>query len=485
MELLKNKKKIGILSGIVALSVVAGVVSVSAGTSMKVRSCTVAYNDLAQYTELNGNIVSDTVKDYYSRVDSRIGKVLVREGDCVKAGDLLISYDEDDLKLRTELAAAQASSRQEELNGRIQADHRMAGLYEEAASSLAELDDIIAMYQSELDRLDERIAYKKALLADEGARLQVSLIESKYDDDQYDGITCNDLDPASDEVVKLDDNNRYEQERLQKQIQYNTYEQNFNSELLDMQQKRSEYSVRLADCKQKRTEMVSQKANTYTSLMTDKDKEALDLEKTSCELSNEDIMNDLKTAADGIRADFDGIVTEINTAEDVKVSAGMKLLTLESSDDIAVKFNVNKYDIDSLAEGQEANIKIRSKNYTGKVSRIDRMTGRGLTDSANVGVEISLDAPDSDIILGLEAKAYVSTASLNSVLTVPKDALCEEEEGTYVFVAWDNKAVKIPVQTGVKNEDAVEIIAGLNEGDVAIWNDTEELTDGMSIRFEK
>ena len=163
----------------------------------------------------------------------------------------------------------------------------------------------------------------------------------------------------------------------------------------------------------------------------------------------------------------------------------MKLLTLESSDDIAVKFNVNKYDIDSLAEGQEANIKIRSKNYTGKVSRIDRMTGRGLTDSANVGVEISLDAPDSDIILGLETKAYVSTASLNSVLTVPKDALCDEEEGTYVFVARDNKAVKIPVQTGVKNEDAVEIIAGLNEGDVAIWNDTEELTDGMSIRFEK
>ena len=77
MELLKNKKKLGILSGIVAVSVIAGVVSVSAGTSMKVRSYTVANGDLAQYTELNGNIVSDTVKDYYSRVDSRIGKVLV------------------------------------------------------------------------------------------------------------------------------------------------------------------------------------------------------------------------------------------------------------------------------------------------------------------------------------------------------------------------------------------------------------------------
>jgi RND family efflux transporter MFP subunit len=252
-----------------------------------------------------------------------------------------------------------------------------------------------------------------------------------------------------------------------------------------MEQLKNEYSVRLADCKQRRSEMFSQKNSTYSSLMTDRDKEALELERTSYELTNEDIMNDLQAASEGITADFDGIVTKIDTAEEVRVTAGMKLLTLESSDDIAVKFNVNKYDIDSLCEGQEANVKIRSKNYTGKVSRIDRMTGRGSQDSANVGVEIKLDEPDSDIILGLEAKAFVNTAALNSVLTVSVDALCEEEEGTSIFVARDNKAVKIPVVIGVKNDDVVEIISGLNEGDIAIWNDTEELTDGMSIRFEK
>ena len=51
-------------------------------------------------------------------------------------------------------------------------------------------------------------------------------------------------------------------------------------------------------------------------------------------------------------------------------------------------------------------------------------------------------------------------------------------------MARDGKAVKVPVVTGVKNEDIVEIVSGLSEGDIAIWNDTEELTDGMSIRFE-
>ncbi|MCR5405638.1 MAG: efflux RND transporter periplasmic adaptor subunit [Lachnospiraceae bacterium] len=465
-----NKKKLGILSGVVALSVVAGVVSVNAGTSMKVRSYTVASGDLAQYTELNGNIVSDTVREYYSRVDSRIGKVLVKEGDYVKKGDLLISYDEEDLKLKTELAKANASSKDESLNGRLSADSRMAGMYAEASSAMSSLDNDIAMYQAEIDRLDAQIISAKAALANEGARLQVSLIDHADDKANAD-LDDNDI---------LSDNYN----RIQKDIQYNAYEQNYNSQILSMEQLKNEYSVLLADCKQRRSEMFSQKNSTFSSLMTDKDKEALELERTSYELTNEDIMHDLEVAAEGIKADFDGIVTEINTAEDVRVSTGMKLLTLESSDDIAVKFNVNKYDIDALSEGQEANVKIRSKNYTGKVSRIDRMTGRGSSDSANVGVEIKLDEPDSDIILGLEAKAFVNTAALNNVLTVAVDALCEEEEGTFVFVARDGKAVKVPVVTGVKNEDVVEIVSGLSEGDIAIWNDTEELTDGMSIRFE-
>ncbi len=469
MELLKDKKKIAILSGIVAVSVVAGVVSVNAGTGLKVKSAKVTTGDLSKYTELNGNIVSNTTREYFSRVDSRIGKIYVREGDYVKKGDLLISYDEEDLDLKLELARTNADSKVEGLNGRLAADRRMAGMYSEASSNLAALDDDIAMYQAEIDRLDAQIVSAKAALADEGTRLQVALIDCKENSSSSDpdDILCDDS------------------EGIQKDIQYNAYEQNYNSQILSMQQLKNEYSVKLADCQQLRAEMVSQKTTSYTSLMTEDDRAALELEKTSYELSDSDVINDLEAAKDGIRADFDGIITSIDTAEDLRVQAGLKLLTLESTDDIAVKFNVNKYDIDSLCEGQEANVNIRSKTYTGKVSRIDRMTGRGSSDASNVGVEVKLDEPDEDIILGLEAKAFVSTASLNNVLTVPTDALVEEEEGNFVFVLRDGKAVRMPVEIGVKNDDNVEVISGLSEGDTAIWNDTQELTDGMSVKVEK
>ena len=224
MEFLKDRKKIAILSGIVAVSIVAGVVSVNAGTGLKVKSAPVQTGDLSKYTELNGNIVSNTTKEYFSRVDSRIGKIYVREGDYVKKGDLLLSYDEEDLNLKIELAKANADSKVEGVNGRLAADSRMAGLYSQAQSNLASLDDEIAMYQAEIDRLDAQIVAAKAALADEGARLQVSLIDCTNDKDS------DDLD--DDDIL----NDRTE--RIQKDIQYNAYEQNYNSQIISMQQLR-------------------------------------------------------------------------------------------------------------------------------------------------------------------------------------------------------------------------------------------------------
>jgi hypothetical protein len=39
------------------------------------------------------------------------------------------------------------------------------------------------------------------------------------------------------------------------------------------------------------------------------------------------------------------------------------------------------------------------------------------------------------------------------------------------------------VETGIKNDDYTEIISGLNEGDIVVWSDVKELSDGDEVRF--
>ena len=163
---------------------------------------------------------------------------------------------------------------------------------------------------------------------------------------------------------------------------------------------------------------------------------------------------------------------------------GAKLLTLKSISDIVIKSSVNKYDIVNIEEGQTATVNIKNKDYEGKVSRIERMTKDSGTGTG-IGIEITLDKPDSDIILGLEAKSRIHTSDLTDVTRIPLEALNEDEEGSYVFVARDGKAEKEFVECGLRSDDMVEVKSGIDEGCLVVWKDSVEITDGMGVKVNK
>ena len=454
MELLKNKKKM-IAIGAVAAAAVIGFVSINANAALNVKSYTVERANLSSITELNSNVQTNNTKKYYSQIDGKIGAVLVKEGDYVKKGDLLISYDSADIEYQLSMADLNSKTDQGTYDEALQSSGRTAGLYSEAKRNLAVLDQQIADTQAAITQTEKDLLERKAALADEGAKLQVSLID--WADE-----------PDSDEF-----------ENLQKMVQTNAYEQQYAGDIVQMQEELNRLNTQLAYCKEYKAEMTSQKAATVNGVMTKGGKEKLEAVKAANDLANTQRIDDITAAKDGIRAGYDGVVTNISTFEGAMVAKGTQLITLESTNDIVIRSNVNKYDIDVLAEGQPATVKIRGNDYEGKVSRIERMTDPDA--GTGIGVEITLDEPDENIILGLEVKSYVKTAALENVLQIPTEAFNSDDEGDYVFVVRDKKAVKIFVEAGVKNDDMVEIRSGLNENDVVVWNDSTELTDGMDV----
>ena len=458
IEFLKNKKKVVIAGAAVAVIVIT-TITMQLNAAMTVNSYTADTGALNSVLELNGTVETNTSKTYYSKVDGMIGTVHVKEGDFVKKGDLLVSYDAAEIERLTAIAEFDSQAELGSYNNSIQTGNRTAGLYGEAKRNLGVLDQQIADTQAAITQIQNDLTERRAALADEGAKLQISLIDwaDKPDSDEY--------------------------ENLLKLVQTNAYEQQYASDIVGMQEELNRLNVQLAACKEYKAEMTSQKASTQMSLMTSGAKEQLEAVKSSNELASNERIANYKEAAEGIKAEFDGVVTEIGVIEGSDVARGTKLVTLKSVDDVVVKLNVNKYDIINIEEGQSATVAIKNKDYTGKISRIERMT-KDSGQNTGIGVEVKLDEPDSDIILGIEAKAKVNTADLAEVLRVPTLALWEDEEGTFVFVASDGKAVKTAVETGVRNDDMVQIVSGINPGDVVVWNDTAEITDGMSIKID-
>ena len=457
---LSKKKKI-IAGGLAAVLVVTCLGALNGHAAQSVDTAQVTRGTLEQKVELNGFVETDNILKYYSQIDGKIGSINVKKGDFVKKGDVLMTYDEENLDYNIAMADLNAQSQLGSYNNSMQTSGRTAGLYSEANRNLSVLDQQINDTQAAVTQLQKDINSKKAALADEGAKLQVSLIDwaDRPDSEEY--------------------------ENLSKLVQTNAYEQQYNSDLVTMQDELNRLNLQLSACKEYKAEMTSQKASTQMSLMTSGAKEQLEADKASNELASSDKHNRYENAKNGIVAEFDGVVTGIDAVKGSNVANGSLLLTLESSKDIVIRFSVSKYDIENIEEGQSATVKIKNKEYSGKVDRIDRMTSRDAGQTSNVGMEIKLDAPDDDIILGLEAKAVIDTVSIDNVLQIPKGAVYSDTNGEYVYVLRDKKAVKVDVEVGAYNSEMIEIVSGLNESDTVIIAGETEITEGMELAANK
>lgn len=466
---MKNRKKAGfVIAGAAAITglVIAGV-SIYANAAIKVNSFTVEKNNISQEVELNGSFESELTETLFANSNGLVKKVHVKVGDTVKKGDLLISFDEERIEYLKSLAELEQQSVMGNYTNSFEMGNRTQSLYNEATANLDFLNQQIVDRQNRILELEKKIADRRASFAGEGAALQKSIID-----------TTNKIADADEK-----DDTDYEEQlaNLQKQAQGSAFNQQYDEEILKMQDEINRLTADLTNLKEAKAEMTSQKAASNSARMTDGQKEQLEAMKAQSELSTEETIKNLELAKDGIRAEFDGIVTGISVTEGAEVSRGMSLIEVASSNDIIAKCNANKYDISSIAEGQTATVRFNNSEYTGKVTRIERVAG-GDGTSAGVGVEVKIDNPDDAIILGMDVKSKINIAAVEGVLSIPREAYVEDDDDAYVFVLKDKKASRKKVEAGVKNDDMIEVVSGLSEGDVVIWNEETEIRDGMDVR---
>ena len=457
LNLIKKKKTIAIIGSTLAVLIVAGsVLTIHANAAARVDSYTVVKGDIDQMLELNGKIEASENKTFFADADLKVKEIHVKAGDFVKKGDLLVSFDDDDIERALALLECDVKAKEGGYNNAIQTSNKYSAMYSQASKDLNSYNQQINETEAAIIAKEKEINDRSSKLANEGAKLQVQLIEDTPGSTEYNNHS------------KLAANN--------------TYVQSYDEELLRLQRELSQLNMHLADLKENKAAAVSEKASSQTGILTDGAKSQLEANKEANAIIDADKKAKIEGAKNGIVATFDGVVTEINVSEGSLVMTGSPIVKVDSLSDVVVRCDANKYDIISIEEGQNAKIKILNTEYTGSVKRVEKMLASGNGASVGVGVEISIDDA-KDVILGYEVKAYINTASISDTLTVPRDALISEDDGEYVYVSRDKKAVKTKVVSGVKNDDRVEIVSGLNDGEVIVWSDSKELKDGEDVRY--
>ncbi|EOS76569.1 efflux transporter, RND family, MFP subunit [Lachnospiraceae bacterium 10-1] len=455
----KKRKKIIIFSiaGVLLLLIILKSVFGGNGAQMMVATTAAVNGEIEQTISTSGTVITEKTKSYFSEVNVKIGDVPVQVGDAVAAGDVLIAYDENDLNKEIELAQLKMQSAEGSYSNSVQTNNEKLGDLNEANVNLDVLEQQILDTEAYITNLENKIEKKKSDLAYEGALLQISLLDWQ---DQ----------PGSDEYLNL-----------QKLIQLNSYEQQNNKEIKSWQEELDAYNKMLTDYKEYRSEMKSQQSSAENSRLTSGAKEELEAENQTKEIEAAHTLESLEAVKGGLTAEFNGVITELSAVPGGVVQTGSQIVKLESTEEVMVEISVTKYDLDKIQVGQKAAITIGGKEYQGEVSKINKMAETNNSGATVVKTEIKLSNPDSDVVLGVEAKVVISTAQASDAVLVPVMAVNVDVDGEFVYVIENSIVVKKPVTTGISSDTMVQITEGLTQGEQVVTDVSSGLVEGMTV----
>jgi len=85
--------------------------------------------------------------------------------------------------------------------------------------------------------------------------------------------------------------------------------------------------------------------------------------------------------------------------------------------------------------------------------------------------------------VGMNGDADFIVKEKDAQLLVPITAVVEENEDTYVWVVKRNRAKKVEFEPGDSSIDDVEVLSGLNEGDIVIVRPPANIEEGDRVKI--
>lgn len=186
-----------------------------------------------------------------------------------------------------------------------------------------------------------------------------------------------------------------------------------------------------------------------------------------------------------LKAPFDGVVTarRVDPGHFVQPAAGgaPPLLVVARSDKLRVFVSIPEMEAAFVDIGDPVAIEIQSQRGTELKGTVTR-TGFAL-DPANRSLEtlIDLDNPGDRLRPGLYATAKILLQEQKDALTLPAAAVVRQGKEAFCYRLLGGKAVKTPIQLGIKVGDDFEIQSGLTDADKAILNKAASLKDGQPV----
>ncbi len=183
-----------------------------------------------------------------------------------------------------------------------------------------------------------------------------------------------------------------------------------------------------------------------------------------------------------VRAEIDGVISTRNVTVGSMASIQSPAMTIVNTDKLKFSFNIPEDYINKIAVGSKAYITVSAaseKPYEGTVTYISPAAN---SNTLLYPVEIYIEKTDDNIKPGMFASLKLVVDRKENTVSVPLNAIIEKGGDRFVYIVDDQKvAHRRAVETGIKNDENIEITSGVRNGEKIVVVGQSFLNDGAAV----
>lgn len=421
------------------------------------------------------------------KTSGKMASVFFREGDVVKAGQVVAQQDTTDLRSQLEQQRANLLTQQTKL--------AQSKVVLESAQQTLKLTDEQTLSAVRLAQAGLDSAKEQAKIVQQGARpqerqqAQENVAAAKADRDQARADLKRYQDLYRQQAVSAQQLDQAQSVADAAQARYNSAVQALS--LIQEGSRREDIQRAQAAVEQANQQLITAQSNRTQVNLRRADVETARVGILSAQASVRQAEASVRIAEQALRdstivSPISGVVAERKVEPGMQIgTAKPDVMRIVSLDDIYFDAQLSETQYAEVRPNQSVTITVDAlpgRTFQGAVSKIFPIasaTARSFTVRIGIRNEANLLRPQ------MFARGQILLATHARAMLAPREAILDYNGTTgRVFVALDSKAEERPVKTGFANMKEVEITSGVKEGEQVITVGQGQLQNGDKIQVQ-
>lgn len=185
-----------------------------------------------------------------------------------------------------------------------------------------------------------------------------------------------------------------------------------------------------------------------------------------------------------IRAPFSGKLGLRNVSLGAYVTPSSVITSLQSAGQLKIDITVPEKYASAIQVNDQLQFRVDglADPFSARVAAIEPMIDEG---TRNIRLRAFIQGNTKGLVPGAFAKVQLQLKDIPDAILVPSSAIIPEAKAKKLIVADSGKAKFVIVETGIRTENEVQVISGIEAGDTVVTSGLLQIKPGTILKFGK